>query len=762
MNVLPEMRPTLLLASALLGLQAPAQFDLQWDPSVPIQRQGADLELAWAGGLNFCQVSEIDLDQDGVKDLFLFDRSGDRVVTLLNGGTPGQVDYTHTIAYNEVWPFPELHDWVLLRDYNCDGKEDIFSYSLGGFAVYRNISDNNGLAFELVDTLVRSNYVPTNANLFVTQVDVPGIADIDGDGDLDVLTFSIFGAYVEYHKNLSMELYGTCDSLEFEVFNRCWGYFSENLNNNSVTLNNPCNYNVPDPEIGGAIEALTLELQREGQHPLSADGTEKSAAHVGSTVTPLDLNGDGVKDLLLGDVSYTNLTALTNGGTVTDGLMVDQDTLFPVYDQPVQLPIFPGAYYVDVNNDAKRDLLVSPNGTSLCQNFQSLWYYLNTGTDDTPVFSFQQEDLFQDAMIDVGECAYPVPFDHNGDGLMDLVVADFGYFQQGGNYPSKFMLLENTGTATDPAFTVVTDDYEDLSTSGIGQAMYPAFGDLDGDGDQDMYIGDLQGRLHYYENISTTPVAEFQLAMPNVSDSGGNTIDVGQFATPQFFDVNGDGLLDMLVGERNGNVNYFRNTGSALAPEWAYADDTLGNLVVTEYWNITGYAVPFMFLNGNGEREMLVGSESGYIHHWTDIEGNLNGTFTLADSMFAGIKEGIRSGVAVQDLTGDGYPEVLTGNYRGGIGFWRNDFGVGIATLDADRSLRLFPNPANEATEIVLDRPAPTGTFLQVFSAHGQLMAELPVRGQRVRVTTAEWANGLYLFRLTGGATGTARLLVAR
>jgi len=754
------MRPYLTLVAGLLCLQASAQFDLQWDPSVPVQRQGADLSLAWAGGLNYCQVSEIDLDQDGLKDLFVFDRSGGQVVTLLNGGTPEQVDYTHTIAYDEVWPFRELHDWVLLRDYNCDGKEDIFSYSLGGFAVYRNISDNNGLAFELVDTLVRSNYVPTNANLFVTQVDVPGIVDVDGDGDLDVLTFSIFGSYMEYHKNLSMELYGTCDSLTFEVRNRCWGYFSENLNNNSVTLNNPCGFNVPDPEIGPAIAQATLELEREAADPREVTGQEKAAAHVGSTITPLDLNGDAVMDVLIGDVSFSNLTALTNGGTVTDGLMVAQDTLFPVYDLSVDLPIFPGAYFLDLNNDDKRDLVVSPNGTSLCQNFESLWFYLNEGTDDAPVFAHQQKDLFQADMIEVGEGAYPVPFDHNGDGLMDLIIADHGYYQAGGNYPSKFLLLENTGTVNSPAFTVVTDDYHDLSTSGIGQSMYPAFGDIDGDGDQDMYIGDQQGRLHHFENISTTPVAEFQLAQPNVTDANSVVIDVGQFATPQFFDVDGDGLLDLLIGERNGNVNYYRNQGTQAVPSWNLEEDTLGGLTVTEYWNITGHAVPFMFLNQDGEREMLVGSESGAIHHWTGIEGNLTGPFTLADSTFGDIDEGMRSAVALHDFHGTGDLDLVTGNYRGGIGFWRNDFSVGIAgEVDSD-PLRLFPNPADEGVDVVLDRPAEHGSRLQLFSSQGRLVLEVPARGQRIRVGTSQLANGIYLLRMTGGPWEAVHLVV--
>ncbi len=71
-------------------------------------------------------------------------------------------------------------------------------------------------------------------------------------------------------------------------------------------------------------------------------------------------------------------------------------------------------------------------------------------------------------MLEFGEGAYPVPFDHNGDGLMDLIVANNGYFHPSGDHVGKLALLENVGTPTAPAFNMVTDDYMGLSTSGIG------------------------------------------------------------------------------------------------------------------------------------------------------------------------------------------------------------------------------------------------------------------------------------------------------
>lgn len=77
-----------------------------------------------------------------------------------------------------------------------------------------------------------SNYqpdspTPSMVNLYVSSIDIPAIEDVDGDGDLDIITFSILGSQVEYHKNLSMERYGDCDSLDYELRNKCWGFFTE-------------------------------------------------------------------------------------------------------------------------------------------------------------------------------------------------------------------------------------------------------------------------------------------------------------------------------------------------------------------------------------------------------------------------------------------------------------------------------------------------------------------------------------------------------
>ena len=170
--------------------------------------------------------------------------------------------------------FPNMHDWAILSDYNCDGNNDIFTYSSAGMAVYLNTS-NTKLEFTQITSLVLSNYGTNNSNIYISPVDIPAITDVDYDGDLDILTFSILGGFIEYHKNLSMEMYGHCDSLVFELSESCWGLFYEGLN--SYILNCP---NCQCPQV-------------TNNNILS-----KKQKHAGSTLLAIDIDNDNDLSLI--------------------------------------------------------------------------------------------------------------------------------------------------------------------------------------------------------------------------------------------------------------------------------------------------------------------------------------------------------------------------------------------------------------------------------------------------------------------------------
>ncbi|GAJ04451.1 unnamed protein product, partial [marine sediment metagenome] len=218
---------------------------------------------------------------------------------------------------------------------------------------------------------------------------------------------------------------------------------------------------------------------------------DKGQRHTGSTFLVIDLDGDNDKDLVLGDVDYPNLIELINGGTPDEAFMISQDTSFPSNSLPVRQFSMPLANYFDVDNDGLKDLIVSPFDPSIItsRNYRSVWLYKNSGQNNAPVFTFQTNKFLQDETIDVGSGAYPVLFDYNYDGLPDLFVANFGYYQSSyyddwlilySNYISKIALFVNVGTDTVPAFELITRDFANISSIDLDGA-FPTFGDMDGD-----------------------------------------------------------------------------------------------------------------------------------------------------------------------------------------------------------------------------------------------------------------------------------------
>jgi len=740
----------ILLIGLVLGDSANAQ-----DKDRAFSVTGLEAEIyayPFGGGMNASQFGELDLDLDGTKDLIAFDRHGNRLMTFINNGATGIIDYSYAPDYiNEL---PEFFHWVIFVDYNMDGKNDIFTYNpqYPGIIVYKNTSTTE-LRFELVVyPYLTSWYGSGYVNILVTYADYPGISDIDGDGDLDILSFWALGSFVEMHTNLSMETYGHADSLIFERTTSCWGYFAESDESNELFL---------DTCIANKSQANAMF------------GGER---HTGSTMLLTDLDNDNTKDLLLGDVDYPQLKYLVNEGSSDEAIIGYYQDNFPDEENPTEIFSMPVPALIDVNNDGNQDLLASPFDPNpfVTQNFKSVWLYINEGGDEIASFNLDTKQFLQKDMIDLGSGAYPAFADINLDGLQDLIIGNWGYYDSSwydeymilhSDYSSRMAIFMNVGEPNSAQFEYITDDFGFINEMDI-LGTYPTFGDIDTDDDADMIVGQEDGTLLFYRNCSCLGNPEdFQLEFENYQG-----IDVGDYSTPCLYDIDEDGLVDLIIGEKAGNLNYYRNTGDIYEPVFTFITDSLGKINVTDpglSW--VGYSTPYMFRDGNGMMGLISGSEQGITYYYTNIEDNLEGAFELSDELWKevdstefNIHNGYRTSAAIADLNSDGYLDMMVGNWSGGVELYSTELDPPV-TMDieeptgyAGKSLYIFPNPAGNQIHVNIEDADISGEFiLRVLDIRGTIIMEEPVSGNSQNsIDVSSLPDGLYICTVSMPGSG--------
>jgi hypothetical protein len=729
------------VAAVFFSIGSFAQTQFVRNTTVPVFIGTQQLNFAWAGGMNFCQFSEIDLDQDGVNDLFIFDRSGNKISTFLNGGTPSQVDYAYSPQF--IPQFPRLYDWALLRDYNCDNRADIFTGNVSGIRVYKNISTGGNLQFQLVTNTIMEDRTPNSTHLVsqlgVSWIDIPAIRDVDGDGDLDILNFGVGGTQVEFHRNLSMENSGGCDSLVFRLESFCWGEFTESQLDATITLSTTCS---PPP----------LETNAPLYHsPL---------LHAGSCLECINTDGDADQDLLVGDLANFNINLVRNGGSASFAFADSVDEYYPGYDTPAAVTIFGCGFHLDVDNDGNKDILFSSNNNAISENFRSAWYYHNTGANDSVRSQFVTDRFLVDGMIDVGEGAVPVFFDFDSDGDQDLFIGNRGYFDINGIPLSMIALFRNDGTAAAPSFILQTTDFAGINSQALNvRGPAPAFGDLDGDGDADMLVGDVNGYIHFFRKDPGSDT-NFVLAQGNYIHVNG-----AAFLVPQLVDVNRDGLLDLLVGKQNGMISYYRNDGTASAANFTLITTFFGNVYVTQSGFTTGYSAPFLY-DDNGDYVLYVGSERGFLFRYENIDGNLAGNFTLTDSLFASSWEGGRITESVTDLNNDGLADMVIGNYAGGVSLFYGDNSIGMNETHAQPVFSIFPNPLQGSHDVfrVDCTNFPAAETILIYDCSGKIIHEEKIASEQTTILLPGLSPGLYLCVVKGrnGFCANQKLIITR
>lgn len=569
-----------------------------------------------------------DLDGDGDPDALAADFLG-KTVFYRNGGGPntGASFYREALANYPGGLFIDTNAWITgdrspsnphpdLYDYDRDGDLDLFigAWNDGGYGGSSNSSRpailyfrNDGFAFNFIPDNPISR-IPTILGIskINTRWFTVAVGDLNGDRLQD--------AVVNYFEFTS----GNLGLYRFKLFlNNSTGYPTMYtgampavcLNGAYITKANPRLTDINkdgrlDLFVGcedGTVEyyentgTLTAPAftQRKGEaNPLNPPGASATlrGPDVGRDAVPAfaDMDGDHILD-----ASIVNGAGIVTYYRNTGTLFKPQFTLQQGMVSPLggldtggknSLNFTGGSAIAFGDLDDDNDLDAISGGYD-----GSVHLYLNNGSPTNPQMAEPSSQWgFPISKTDASN-AVPVLVDINGDGILDLFVT---YMHAIGGVPDGPGLVDfylNTGSLTNPIFTKQVS--HPLSGITLPVNAILSFGDLDTDGDLDMVIGGLftidnppdpvtqAWGVAYYHNEGTAQSPVFVEQTGSANPLSG--IDV-QFAAPSLVDVDGDGLLDCVVGEgrlytdtggvaQNGSVHYFHNIGDASNPAFLEA-----------------------------------------------------------------------------------------------------------------------------------------------------------------------------------------------
>lgn len=569
-------------------------------PFVVRDSAGRSYPTPFLGGFDVPRPQLVDLDGDGDVDLFVQERSG-------------EIIHFENVDGRFVWRSDRYHDldvgeWYRFVDLDGDGRVDLLGESrYSHIRAWRNTGTATEPSFTMVaDTLRDADGEP----IFADRQNILNLVDIDADGRLD-----LFIGRVEGHLNRWEAVSVDANGLpRFRLLEEHWEGIS----------------------IVGAVQ--------------TGDGAVgRPTRHGANTIAFGDIDGDGDQDLLWGDFFEPGILVIENLGDRNTPNFRSTPKLFPP-GSPVITTGYNAPTLGDVDGNGTLDLVLGVIGGAYqpARSSQDNLHLVTQHTDGR----WEHVTARLIRTIDVGSESLPVLADLDGDGDLDLLVGS--KIDPADHTTSRVVRFENIGTPTVPEF----QERGDLEMSGEFH-LAPAVADVDGDGLPDLLLGGWRDVVQFWRNTGTATAPAWTLA-----DSALIRVTRGSNTTPAVADIDGDGLLDLMVGEASGQLNLYRNVGTRTAPRFELVSDNFQEIDVGRRSTPT-----FADFDGDGAPDLLIGAEDGHLELWRNVSAP--GSFRFERDTTFVLTADNYSAPTVGDLTGEGRLVMIIGGSGGGLRYYR-------------------------------------------------------------------------------------------
>jgi len=545
--------------------------------SIPVMIGGRIIHNPFAGGFDSSKPVLVDIDGDKDFD-FLIGEEGGRIILYRNEGTAE--NFYFQLVTKDLLNFDAgIFAFPAVADIDNDGDVDlVVGEGKGNLNYFRNDGTPTDPSFKFIT----NNYF----SIDVGEFSLPAFSDIDADGDFDLLVGEEDGNLNYYCND------GTPEQANFILITE--EFFSINVESN---------YSIP---------------------------------------SFVDIDGDNDLDLFLGEFGE-NINYYRNDGSVTE-----PDFVFVTHSfSSIDIGFENLASFADMDNDGDFDMLIGEDDGHIN-------YFENTGSATEFSFVLVTENAL--GINDLGRYSNPTLVDIDNDGDLDLFVGEGSEFSSRGG---RTYLFENIGTRFEPAFELVTDRFVD---GNVGSFLAPAFVDVDADLDLDLFLGERDGTLNFYRNDGTPSEPVLSL----VSESW-LSIDVGKMSNPVFKDIDDDQDFDLLLGKLSGSISYYENVGTPSLAELVLESDQFLEINVG-----TQSAPTFADINADHKDDLFIGQRDQQVSFYMNTGTPNSREFLLFTDDFGSIDVGSNPVPAFADIDSDGDYDLFVGQREGGLAFYRN------------------------------------------------------------------------------------------